>query len=258
MTSGSFASHLLEFIFLPPGINLLLALAAWIIWRRWRRTARTLLFISTASLYALATPSIAFELINSLQSYPSLSLKQIKTLGEAREKIPTAIVILGGGRNSKAPEYEDTDTVNSWTLERLRYGAYLHHKTQLPILVSGGSPHDEPTAEAILMNQVLSDEFGVQVNWLEFQSKNTSENAQYTRNLIVNHEIKKILLVTHSWHMPRAYAAFESDQYETIAAPVGKVQESKHSSYFPSASALAKSVKALREHLGLLWWKIAG
>ncbi len=257
MSTGSFIAYASQSLLLPPGLNLLLALAAWVLWKSWRRTARTLLLISTASLYVLAMPTISFELQNSLQSYPALSLKQIKELADNTESVPTAIVILGGGRRDKAPEYSDTDTVNPYTLERLRYGAYLHHKTQLPVLVSGGSPMNQPTAEAVMMNQVLTDEFDVNVQWLEIESKNTEENAHFSLAKLEQQGITQAILVTHSWHMPRALLAFQSDTIHLVPAPTGFQMEAKGLNYLPSAKALQQSVFAIEEHLANFWYGLA-
>ncbi len=257
MSTGSFIAYASQSLLLPPGLNLLLALAAWVLWKSWRRTARTLLLISTASLYVLAMPTISFELQNSLQSYPALTLKQIKELADNTESVPTAIVILGGGRRDKAPEYSDTDTVSPYTLERLRYGAYLHHKTQLPVLVSGGSPMNQPTAEAVMMNQVLTDEFDVKVQWLEIESKNTEENALFSLAKLEQQGITQAVLVTHSWHMPRAMSAFQSDSIHLVPAPTGFQTESKGLNYLPSTKALHQSVFALKEHLANFWYGLA-
>ncbi len=47
-------------------------------------------------------------------------------------------MILTGGVHANAPE-DGGDTVNTATLERIRYGIHLQKKMQLPILVTGGA-----------------------------------------------------------------------------------------------------------------------
>jgi hypothetical protein len=150
-------------LLLPPGINLLMALAAWLMWNSWRRTARTLLLVSATSLYLLSTSSVARVLQQNLPKVAPLTLKQIQALHRDQQTKPSAILILSAGRKHKAAEYGDVDTVNADSLELVRYGAFIHRKTQLPIIVAGGSPNGESTAEAVLMNQVLTEEFKVAV-----------------------------------------------------------------------------------------------
>ncbi len=65
------------------------------------------------------------------------------------------------------------DSVSRRALERLRYGAYLHRLTGLPILVSGGAPYGEPVSEAELMQAALVSDFRVEVKWVEDKSANT-------------------------------------------------------------------------------------
>src|SRR5690554_2486087 len=82
-----------------------------------------------------------------------------------------AIVILGGGIRSSAPEYGGGATINARTLERLRYGASLYRKTGKPILVTGGAPVGAPV-EGPIMRSILENEFGVPVRWVESRSRN--------------------------------------------------------------------------------------
>lgn len=100
------------------------------------------------------------------QSKP-LSMQEIEAL--KHDDIPTAIVLISAGRRKGAEEYGLTETVNAETLEILRYGAFLQRKTGFPIMVVGGTPNGESTPEAVLMNQVLTEEFGAEVRWMETQ-----------------------------------------------------------------------------------------
>ncbi|RKZ35880.1 MAG: YdcF family protein, partial [Gammaproteobacteria bacterium] len=130
-----------------------------------------LVVIALVSLYVLSIEPVAHALVNGLETVPVLTEPDL-----VRQQ-PQAIVVLGGGRYSDAPEYGG-DTVARGTLERLRYGARLHRQTGLPLLVTGGRVYGETTAEATLMKSVLTDEFGVGVKWAENESRNTFENAR--------------------------------------------------------------------------------
>lgn len=74
-------------------------------------------------------------------------------------------MILGGGKNIQAPEFAHTDTVNRWTLQRLRYGAYLQQQPGKPILVTGGDPYGgKPEAGA--MAESLKRDFHAKTIWV--------------------------------------------------------------------------------------------
>jgi len=173
-----------------------------------------------------------------------------------------AIVVIAGGRIPIAREYMNLDTVNSTSLERLRYASRLAKVHQLPILLAGGRPNDERQSEANLMQHVLETDFGVQTNWLEEKSKTTYENAKFSKKILKENSINKILLVTHAYHMPRAMWCFEDVGLEPIAAPTvfykrnTSVPELKD--YIPNAGALKQSHRALHEYIGKLWYKYVG
>lgn len=173
-------------LLLPPGLNLLMALVAWVVWKSYRRTARTLLVISATSLYAMSTLSLTNTLLALLpdSSPPSLAeIKQLHISNYPEGEAPT-IIVVGAGRKVKASEYEYTDTVNLRTLELLRYATYLHKKTGLPLAVMS-SPRDKgATAEAVLMNQVLLDDFALSaaVLYPKYQPELVDKN---TANIVI-------------------------------------------------------------------------
>ena len=55
----------------------------------------------------------------------------------ARASEAQAVVVLGGGLRRDALEYGG-DTLGTFTLERVRYGAHVAKRTGLPVLVTGG------------------------------------------------------------------------------------------------------------------------
>ena len=126
-------------LLLPPAINLLVALFGFVMLAYKRKLGLVLVFLSVFSLYLVCTTPVSNLLLSRLESYPALPERIIP----GKEQ---AIVVLGGGRYPDAPEYSG-DTVNTWTLERLRYAAMLVEKTHLPLLVSGGRLHGETLSE---------------------------------------------------------------------------------------------------------------
>ena len=241
---------------LPPGIILVVALLGFLIQIRWQLIGSLIVFSSVAALLVLSLPLTGHQLMQEVESrFPPLRPTPVTSDGSA----PGAIVILGAGRYTEAPEYGGRDSVSQAALERLRYGAYLHRLTGLPILVSGGSPYDEQTSEAELMKTALVNDFRVEVKWVENKSANTHENARYTKIMLAEAGVRRVYLVTHAAHMPRAVWSFENQGISTLPAPMGFTTLNKEDretlGYFPSAYGLQLSSRALRERLGLFWYK---
>lgn len=245
--------YTLQALILPPGLNILLLVVGWLLWQRARGLAVAAIGVSVFTLYAFSMPWLANRLMGSLQPYPSLQPYQMQELPPA-----SAIVILSAGRSEKAEEYGGVDTVGTITLERLRYGAYLARKLKLPILISGGSVFGEATPEAVLMNQSLIEDFGVTPQWLESESLNTAENASKSAQILREHKIEQVFLVTHAWHLPRAVKEFEKQGLKVTPAPLSFVTDSAlrrgPMPFLPSSSALNLSRIALHEQLGLAWY----
>ena len=144
----------------PPGIVVLIALLGFILYVKWPLLGAALLTLSIATLVALSLPITGHQLLTRIETYAL----PVYEPGKDAKVAVQAIVVLGAGRNVDAPEYQG-DTVDTFTLERLRYAAYLHRKTGLPILVSGGSAHQERVSQAELMRAVLVDDFHVNVKF---------------------------------------------------------------------------------------------
>lgn len=238
---------------LPPGANLLLAAVGAMLLRRRPHLGRTLVVLSLATLGLLSLPFIARGLSASLETYPALPASGDVAQGAQ------AIVVLGAGRYANAPEY-GSDTVSGAALERLRYAANLHARTRLPILLSGGRVFNAGPPEARLMEEVLFTRFHTPARWLEVRSHNTAENALYSAQILLPLGIRRILLVTHAMHMPRAAAMFRRAGFTVTAAPTifrsapGRAPEVL--GWLPSAQALLLSRDVLYEYLGRAWYAL--
>lgn len=244
------ATNFIAAFLLPPLSLILLMTAGLLLLKRRPRLGKALLAAGLVLLYALSTPLVAGSLIRLLQVAPLPANANLSGVG--------AIVVLGAGRYEDAPEYGG-DTANALALERLRYAATLQRRTGLPLLVTGGAP-DGGMPEGRFMQEILEKEFGVPVRWMEDASDNTRENAINSARILAREHIRRILLVTHAWHMPRAEAAFERAGLQVIPAgthfagsrPPGLM------SFVPDAGALRVSAYALHEAIGLVWYRLRG
>jgi len=232
---------------LPP-LNMLVigAIGLWQLAKR-PRLGRVLVAASLAGLGLLSTPYVSSCLLATLQVPP------LPAFGHDAE----VIVILGGGVQSNAPEYGDGATINARTLERVRYGAFLHRKTGKPILVTGGAPEGY-AAEGPVMRSVLENEFGVPVEWVESRSLNTRENARFSARILKQAGMRRIYLVSHSWHLPRAIPEFEREGLEVVAAGTGyvSIERVRPFDLVPGYRGIANSALALHEWIGRAWYRI--
>lgn len=245
-------TRLIEALVLPPGGLLLLGLAGLLTWRL--KLGRRLLAFSLSLLLLMSLPVVSSQLYRLLEHEPALSTEAL----DAAQ--PQAIVVLGGGRDLDAPEYAG-DTLKPRTLARLRYAARLSRETGLPLIPSGGNPGAVGEPEATLARDLLQDEFGVPVLAIERRSNTTWENARYTAQLMKQHGLERILLVTDAGHMGRALYAFRRNGIEPTPAPlnflsVSSQEVSPLERYLPSASALKESSDALHELVGALWYRL--
>ncbi len=256
MTFELFINQLIEIVFFPPGINLILFIFAYYFFNKFRKFSLFLFAISFLSLLFLSLPIISNGLINSLENLRPLTQQQVNDLSK-QKRLDIAIVVLSGGRISLAPEYGEIDTVNSSTLQRIQYASWLQQKTKLPLLLSGGSQFNEATPEAVLMNQTMLSSFNISPKWIEFKSKNMAQKAQNSAKILYENSIREILLVTHAIEMQRAKIEFEKVGLKVIVAPTGfNTSQPEWFSYLPSAKALMDSHIALHEKLGRYWYSL--
>lgn len=244
-----FLTNLISAFLLPPLNLLVLGLIGLWLWHKRPFIARTLLTMSIALLWLFSTPFFAEMLMHSLEGAPFANNTSKPAAG--------AIVVLGGGTYFNAPEYGG-DTVSEAALVRVRYAAKLHRETGLPILVTGGKPLGNSLSEAQQMKQVLEQEFHVPVKWTEDESSNTTENAQFTKQILQTEQLKRVYLVTHAWHMPRAVLAFHAAGMEVIPAPTAFATHHAIGflDFLPSAYALRDSRVFLHEFIGLFWYQL--
>ena len=234
----SLIKTLLRELVLPPAAPLLLALFGLGMLRRRPVLARYCLVIGIGSLTLLSMPLVASALTGLVERYPALNL--------AAPTGAQAIVILGGGgQRSFAPDYGGP-AAKPVLLERLEYGAYLAHRTALPVLITGF--HLEVRA----MQATLQRSFAVVPRWVDDQSYDTFENARNSARLLKADDIHRIILVTSAAHLWRASQEFAAAGLEVVPGPVGVAEPRTVESLgvVPDADALAKSRTALYELLG--------
>jgi uncharacterized SAM-binding protein YcdF (DUF218 family) len=130
-----------------------------------------------------------------------------------------AMVVLSGGLNvSEPPEPPVLESFSTET--RCRHAAWLYtHGWRMQVIVSGGEA-SRGFNYATLMEDILRKE-GVPAETISKEGASTStyESALYVARLLQPKGIRKILLVTEAYHMPRAAGLFRHAGFDVIASP---------------------------------------
>lgn len=238
--------YLLKGLLLPPFSQIVLLLIAWRLRQQTPRLARAVFLLAVLSLWILGTPVAATWLALSLERDSALLPDQLAGLQA------DAIVILADGQSDTAPEFGESISRPD-QLARLRYGAFLHQRTGLPVLLSGGSVFGaEKRSLAETMAFDLTNGFAVKAHWLEISSRTTAENADFSYRILAAEDATSIVLVTTALHMMRAKWSFEQAGFSVLPAPTGFIDPGPLTvrSFLPTAYSLKLSSQALHEWLG--------
>ncbi len=247
-----YITRIFELLFMPPGLFITLLLLT-ILFIRHVRMVKRLLVIQIIIIYVLSISTTTHHLYGLLETVPPLPQASIKKLDN------DVIIILAGGIQSRAKEYDNKPDVGYFTLLRLRYGARLQKQTGLPVIVTGGIERNDIT-EAELMKQVLQQEFKITADiFVEQQSTSTMENARFSKVIMSQHNFTRPLLVSSAFHMPRALLAFKAVFDNITPAPMGFMHSEIDyipGDFMPNSKSLWQNYLALHELIGYEWYKI--
>lgn len=184
------------------------------------------------------------------------AIAELKAAAQAKQ--PVAIVVVGAGAESLAPEY-GVSNLSAASLERLRYGLWLGRETGLPVAFTGGVAwgRADGQAEAQIAANIAAKEFNQPLKWLEERSRDTREAAMRTVPLLKAEGVTRIVVVTHGWHMTRAQKMFEEAAGGAVKiqpAPMGLAQRSGSPvlDWLPTIAGYTRVQQALREMVALL------
>ena len=243
-----------------PWLVLVLVGARLIPWRRF--VGWLAILVAVAGLWLSACAGIGEWMLRSFMSPPPpLNAERIAALKKeaAAGKPGVVVLMLGGGREARAPEY-GVASLAPPSLERLRYGVWLSRETGAPMMFSGGLGHSaEPgTPEGDVAAEIAQREFLRPLRWVESKSRDTRENARYSIDTLREQEVTQLVLVTHGWHMQRALRAFKEEaaraqlKWEIVPAPMGLAPAVERPSlrWIPSSEGAQLVRAVLREKIG--------
>ena len=252
-------SKLFNFLFLPPGLFVVIGISAAVLFLIKKQRESFVLFCAGIGLlYALSITPVQNSLLLPLEEqYGPFHVQEQETqLQESRGKNPEYIVVLGGGLSGgrlRGVELSNT------AYKRAGRAFVIHRLTGLPIIITGGAvyPQQKREPEAAVAKRALI-ELGTAPSLIitETRSRNTWENAQYVKEMTGD---TAVILITSAFHMPRSVLSFEAHGIETTPAPtdfrIDRVPRT-FIDYLPSMGRLHNSATALHEHIGLLYYRL--
>ena len=234
---------------MPPGGMITLTVIGLLLLRRKPVLGRRLIWSAVVLLLLQGMPVVSDLLMLGLE-------RNLPTQPSASAP-PRAIVVLGA-EVARMDGETPSARVGPLTLERLRTAAELQRKTGLPVLVTGGVTQPDGVAVGMLMACSLTDDFLVPVRWSELKSRDTWENATFSRDILRGEGIDSVYIVTHGWHMRRALVAFAPTGLTVTAAPtpLGKLSFPILSDFIPRITAWENTYFALHEWIGCVWYAL--
>ncbi len=257
-----FLSKLLPLFVFPLGLACLLLILALLL----ARARRLAIVLALVILWLGSSRYVAYSLVRSLEGrYPTLD----------GTPAADAIVVLGGGTRSNDPPRPMTEVNEAG--DRLIYAARLYRDGAADVvLVTGGSIEWlQPEGVAPEANDMaaLMQLLGVpdEALWLEAESRNTYENALYSREMLAEAGLNDILLVTSAMHMPRSAPLFTAQGLRVTAAPTDYLvsdaewQHLWHGgpsatiiNLLPNVEYLTYTTRCLKEYIGIFVYGLRG
>jgi uncharacterized SAM-binding protein YcdF (DUF218 family) len=250
-------SKILGFFAIPSNLVIVLALAgAALVCTRFARAGRRLMIGSVLLLAIIGLSPLGNALI--------LPLEQRFPPWDAARGAPDGIVVLGGSISPEVSAARNAVALNE-AAERVTVVAELARRYPAArIVFSGGNnalvSGQATEAEAALR---LFESFGIAPARViaEDRSRNTVENAVYSKQLAMPKAGERWLLVTSAYHLPRAVGVFRQAGFPVEPYPVDWRTRGPQDALRPFSAVsegLARTDTAVREWAGLAVYWLTG
>ena len=261
-----YLSKLLPLFLYPLGLACLLLVGSLVmLWKRpWVSAVCTVLALTV--LLVGSNSWVSMQVVKSLE-WQNLPPRALPTAD--------AIVVLGGATRSQVPPRPWIDLQEEG--DRILHGAQLYRQRKAPLVIlSGGridwrGVSDRAAGSEAADMATLMKTMGVPASAIlqDATSQNTRENAVNVKQILDQHGLKRILLVTSAMHMPRSLRIFQKLGINAIAAPTDfliSTDEARDEQTIasalldsvPDADNLRRLTRALKEYVGLLIYGLRG
>lgn len=244
---------------LAPGNLLALALAVGAVglFTRFARAARLLVVAASATLLVIGATPLATAMLRPLEDrFPRPA---------ADMAAPTGVIVLGGGVRELTTRARGVVETNEAGDRMIAAMALAQTYPQARVVFTGGSAalFGSALREADVARRLFL-ELGLAPDRLalERESRNTAENARFTRDLVQPNPGERWLLVTSASHMPRAVGLFRKAGFDVTPYPVDYQTtglRGEYRSVYPDVTEkLSMASRALREYVGLAAYRLTG
>ncbi len=248
--------ELLKFCYqwvLPPGFCILALLVTGALFLRSRRAGGWVFLVAGLVLWVLSLRGTATLVCAPLEStYMPPAVSEIMSQG------CDVLVMTGAGSVGGVPDVDGTGQPSSIMAKSMLTAFRLQRLTGLPLLVTGGEVRKSDGREGDIALRIFAG-MGVEGNKLltENQSRNTVQNARFTKELLQEKGFDKVLLVVPALHAPRAARLFEREGVDCLVYPSNYRRSlgwtlTLPADLMPTADNLNDVSDALREYLALL------
>jgi uncharacterized SAM-binding protein YcdF (DUF218 family) len=223
---------------------------------RFARLARGLMIASITLLAICGFSPLANWLLYPLESrFPPPDLAR---------GAPDGIIVLGGSIDPELSAALDRPIIRNWA-ERITAAAELARQyPNARIVFSGGSGNlISSGAKEADYAAIVFESLGIPKTRLTMErlSRNTQENAEFSKALVAPKPGERWLLITSAFHMPRSVGLFRRAGFEVEPYPVDWRVGGRAGlySFFPVAGeGLGLADLAFREWMGLMAYRITG
>ena len=237
-------------------ISLLICSGAFLVWTRFFRAGRYLLSFG-AVLFVL---SGILPAGNALIAPLEHQFPRPTDIADA----PDGIIVLGGAIDPKLSNRYGTAKIEGAANRIVAAVDLARRFPRARIIYSGGNASLTSTApgEASFARQLFI-RLGITPERIEIEdrSRNTAQNAEFSKALAQPRPGQRWLLVTSAYHMPRAVGCFRRVGFDVIPYPVDQRARGWKESTFPFAFILDNfsiTDHAVREWFGLAIYWITG
>ena len=183
---------------------------------------------------------------------------------EAARGAPDGIIILGGSIDADLSVVHGTPVVRGAPDRVIEAAALARRYPKARVVFSGGSANliSNDAKEADFAAAIFEG-LGVDKSRLimERQSRNTQENAEFSKALVAPRVGERWLLVTSAFHMPRSVGLFRKAGFAVEPYPVDWRVGGRDDLMTPSnavVEGLARTDLAIREWMGLIAYRLTG
>jgi uncharacterized SAM-binding protein YcdF (DUF218 family) len=232
-----------------PAILALLLLAILALVCNWRRLSLAMFLLVALALGLTGTRPLPQWLLSQLQA-PFTELPTPVWAGS------NAIILLGSGTVQIGDVTNPSVTgfgriekaVSAW--RTCRAGGKI-----CTIVTSGGDPLKKGVAEADVFEQTLIS-LGVPASDIlrDAKSRNTFENAKFTRDLLAGSSVERIFLVTSGYHMQRSLMFFR--HFGVDAQPLPALMLEADPAWQPQAGNISVTDAVLHEYAGMVQYHL--